>query len=158
MGTQKVHCRGGAQHARPCGSRSAPGSMTSIDPYMQKRMPASAETKEKAPCRTYRQGAFSGARYRTRTCDLLHVKHEVKLRRILFPPLVIVLYIDFVIFFNVQFAHKCISIIPQYHDMSINIASQYPKKENHGRSRIIFPNQRKKLAGRLKKGTLVPVW
>ena len=47
MGTQKVHCRGGAQHARPCGSRSAPGSMTSIDPYMQKRMLASAETKEK---------------------------------------------------------------------------------------------------------------
>ena len=30
--------------------------------------------KRKAPCRTYRQGAFSGARYRTRTCDLLHVK------------------------------------------------------------------------------------
>ena len=47
MGTQKVHCRGGAQHARPCGSCSAPGSMTSIDPYMQKRMLASAETKEK---------------------------------------------------------------------------------------------------------------
>lgn len=47
MGTQKVHCKGGAQHARPCGSRLAPGSMRSIDPYMQKRMLASAEIKEK---------------------------------------------------------------------------------------------------------------
>lgn len=74
-----------------------------------------------------------------------------------FPVVVIVLYIDIVIFFNVQSAHKCIYIIPQYHDMSTKIASQYPKKENHGRSRIIFPNLRKKWGGRLKKGALPPV-
>ena len=47
MGHKKCIAGTGAQHARPCGSRSASGSMTSIDPYMQKRMPASAETKEK---------------------------------------------------------------------------------------------------------------
>ena len=73
------------------------------------------------------------------------------------PVVVIVLYIDFVIFINVQFAHKCIYIIPQYHDMSTKIASQYPKKENHGRSRIFFPNLRKKWGGRLKKGAFPPV-
>ena len=158
MGTQKVHCRGGGA-ARPALRQSFSSRVDEEHRPLHTEADACIRgNKRKAPCRTYRQGAFSGARYRTRTCDLLHVKHEVKLRRILFPPLVIVLYIDFVIFFNVQFAHKCISIIPQYHDMSINIASQYPKKENHGRSRIIFPNQRKKLAGRLKKGTLVPVW
>ena len=47
MGHKKCIVGTGAQHARPCGSRSAPGSMRSIDPYMQKRMLASAETKEK---------------------------------------------------------------------------------------------------------------
>ena len=47
MGHKKCIVGAGAQHARPCGSRSAPGSMRSIDPYMQKRMLASAETKEK---------------------------------------------------------------------------------------------------------------
>ena len=76
MGTKKciVSIVGaGAQHARPCGSRSAPGSMTSIDPYMQKRMLASVETKEKPLAERIGKG-LSGARYRTRTCDLLHVK------------------------------------------------------------------------------------
>ena len=47
MGYKKCIVGAGAQHAQTCGSRSAPGSMTSSDPYMQKRMPASAETKEK---------------------------------------------------------------------------------------------------------------
>ena len=47
MGHKKCIVGAGAQHARPCGSRSAPGSMRSIDPYMQKRMLTSAETKEK---------------------------------------------------------------------------------------------------------------
>ena len=47
MGHKKCIVGAGAAHARPCGSCSAPRSMTSIDPYMQKRMLASAETKEK---------------------------------------------------------------------------------------------------------------
>ena len=156
MGTQKVHCRGGAQHARPCGSRSAPGSMTSIDPYMQKRMLASAETKEKPLAERIGKGLSlvrgTGLEPVT-SCTSSMRSNWVEY----FPVVVIVLYIDFVIFINVQFAHKCIYIIPQYHNMSTKIASQYPKKENHGRSRIFFPNLRKKWGGRLKKGALLPV-